>query len=589
MNKEEHKKRGQLRITFMILFILISCVPIFGLGTVSLLSIKDAYTKNISELENQALINASETTSLFFNTIIDTLGTNFDSLDVKNLEVATSSWQQMYAKKFVEDNNALLEVSFLNREGKEIAKYSKINKSTNLLYLQNLDLVKNAFNGNVTISTIHRTLAGEAVTIAVPSVINGQGYTVVLAEVSLSSLTSALEKIKLGKTGYAKLFDIQGTLLTSSSTTSATNFLEWQRLHQVLGGGKYTGILAEDRYVSPITSLPVIGSGISIPKIGMAIFVEWPIREADAIIEQFRNTVLFAIFFSILVVLLVAYLFANRLVLPIKRLQEAAHQIETGNFDKQVTIVTNNELEDLAESFNAMSLGLKRLEELKNEFVYIAAHELRAPVTAIKGYLELVFEGQAGVISPEMDHLLSPVRKSNDRLVNLVNNLLKVAKGEANKIEITLSPANITTAVNAILEEIKPLADTRKMKVVYNQSENVPLVNVDIGSFKEIMMNFASNAVKYGNDGGSITVAHEITSDMVITHIADNGKGMSEDDQKHLFQKFFRASDVKKTSIEGTGLGLFITKELVEKMNGTLAVSSELGKGTTFSVGFKKA
>ncbi len=99
-------------------------------------------------------------------------------------------------------------------------------------------------------------------------------------------------------------------------------------------------------------------------------------------------------------------------------------------------------------------------------------------------------------------------------------------------------------------------------------------------------MNFVSNAIKYGNDNGTIVISHEVIDNFVHTSIKDNGRGMSEEDQKHLFEKFFRAGDVKNTSIEGTGLGLFITKELVEKMGGTLSVSSKLGEGTCFTVAF---
>jgi signal transduction histidine kinase len=101
-------------------------------------------------------------------------------------------------------------------------------------------------------------------------------------------------------------------------------------------------------------------------------------------------------------------------------------------------------------------------------------------------------------------------------------------------------------------------------------------------------MNFISNAIKYGKENGNLLITHEVNELYVLTHIKDDGRGISEDDQKHLFQKFFRAQGVKTTSIEGTGLGLFITKELVEKMGGTLSVSSVLGQGTTFTVGFKK-
>lgn len=591
MPSQEHKKRGQLRDTFILLFILVSCIPILGLGTVSLLNIADSHKKNIAELEHQTLTGASDTTSLFFNIILDTLSTNFDTLDTTILTEASTSWQQIYAKKFVDDNNAFLQVSFVDLQGKEVVTYSKMEKPKDPAYFSELPLFQNARNGKISISDVHTTLNGQTVTIAVPLLMNGAVFNVVVAEVTLLPLITSLEKVELGKTGYVLLFDKTGTLINSKKTESSFSFdfLSWDRLRNVLKGEEFTSLSPFDRYVSPVNSLPVVSSALRIPNLNWALFVEWPITESDTIVENFRATILITIFISIIMVSLLASFIAYRLTLPIKQLQDAAREIEKGNFDKEVSITTDNELEELGESFNTMSLGLKRLEELKNEFVYVAAHELRAPVTAIKGYLELVFDGDAGALSPEMEHLLSPVRRSNDRLVNLVNDLLKVAKSEAGKLEITLSASPIIQEVSAILDEIRPLAQKRNMTITYNPPENLPLVIVNTGSFKEIIMNFASNAVKYGNDNGTIIVTHDIKDGMVLTSIADNGRGMSEEDQKHLFQKFFRANDVKKTTIEGTGLGLFITKELVEKMGGTLTVTSELGKGTTFTVAFKQA
>ncbi len=592
MSTLEHKKRNQLRDTFIVFFVIISCVPILALGTISLISSVDIHKKNVSDLEAQTLTTASEITSSFFDDIINTLSTNFDTLDQNNLQSTKVAWQQTYTEKFINDNKALLEVSFVNLQGKEIAKSSKISTSTSFLYFSELPLFKKALLGEIVISDVQTTLQGQIVTIVVPSILNGKVMNVVIADVSLSPLITSLEKIRLGKgqTGYVLLFDKQGTLIGSKNTKNNVhlNFTSWDRFTQVLQGKSFDALDEEDRYTSPVSTVPVIGSAKQNKDTGWAIFVEWPTIEADIITQNLKNSTLIVILLSIIIVVIIASFFANFLVRPIKLLQEQAEQIERGNFDNQISITTNNELEDLGDSFNAMTTGLKRLEELKNEFVYIAAHELRAPVTAIKGYMELIFDGSAGALTPEMEHLLSPVKKSNDRLVNLVNDLLKVARSEAGKLEIILSPSDISKEISAILEEVKPLALKRNITLHYQTIPNLPLVNINTGSFKEILMNFVSNAIKYGNDNGTVTITHQITDGSVATSIIDDGRGISDDDQKHLFEKFFRADEVKKTTIEGTGLGLFITKELVEKMNGTLSVSSALGKGTSFTITFKQ-
>jgi signal transduction histidine kinase len=343
---------------------------------------------------------------------------------------------------------------------------------------------------------------------------------------------------------------------------------------------------SDNRYYSEVTNVPVSGLTVKIPKIDWTIVVEWPLNEADTIVTNFRNTILLTVFVSIIIVIILALILAKHLINPVKKLQNASQEIEKGNFENKVIITTNDELEELGDSFNTMANGLKRLEELKNEFVYVAAHELRAPVTAVKGYMELIFDGAGGTVSPELEKLLTPVKKSNERLVNLVNDLLKVARQEAGRLEIILSRTNIVNHIVSILEEVTPLAKKRNIELRYVKKE-IPDIMINDGSFKEVIMNFVSNAIKYGNDNGFVEITHSVENNILYTTIKDNGRGMSPEDQKHLFEKFFRASDVKNSSIEGTGLGLFITKELVEKMNGTLSVQSVPGQGTTFTIGFK--
>ena len=234
-----------------------------------------------------------------------------------------------------------------------------------------------------------------------------------------------------------------------------------------------------------------------------------------------------------------------------------------------------------------MAAGLKQLQELKNEFTFIAAHELRTPVTAIKGFLSMVFEGDAGALSDKLKQYLDPVRQANDRLIQLVNDILEIARSEAGRLKIEVSPCDMEKCVQSILTEVKPLADEKKIALQYEALPNIPQVLADELRLKEVITNFISNAIKYNNEGGWVKISHELKGDMLITNVADNGFGMSREEQNKVFEKFFRSDAAKIKSIQGTGLGLFITKELVDKMGGKIWFSSEEGKGTTFSFSLK--
>jgi signal transduction histidine kinase len=310
------------------------------------------------------------------------------------------------------------------------------------------------------------------------------------------------------------------------------------------------------------------------------IFAEWPLSEADSVINGVKTRIVVSTFFCILAVLILAPLFASRLIKPIRELELAALEIETGNFDKRVEIRTKDELEDLGGAFNKMAQGLKRLQELKNEFVFLAAHELRTPVTAIKGYIEMFYEEEKDAANKYSSYFY-PVKESSKRLQNLVNDLLEVARSESGKLQVVLNPINITEIVEECVSEIKPMAKEKSVHVSYSKTVSHIDVMADPDKLKDIVSNLLSNAVKYNKDDGSIDIYHEVSGSNLITRIRDTGFGISEEDIKKLFTKFFRASGTEK--VLGTGLGLFLVKELVERMDGEIWVESKMGVGSTFS------
>ncbi|MBM2818223.1 MAG: Integral rane sensor signal transduction histidine kinase [Parcubacteria group bacterium] len=586
-----YKKIGRIRNTFILLFIVLSCAPVIILGVVSLSAIAITHRQNVYNLERQVLEDRSKVIENFFKNILDTLSIQIETLDEKTLNKSGNLWQESFVQSLIEANPAIQEVSFADLQGKETSKRSRQTKTPDMLYVSELPQFKEALLGKQYVGSVHTTLSGQTVSVAVPVFIREKVFNVVLAEVSLLPIAKSLNEVALGDSGYALLFDKEGTFIgpgRKSPFIIGSNLSGWNKLDNFLKGETSSASDFGDRYHSLIGNVPVVGSAMSVSKIGWPLFVEWPISEADAVINTVRNKVLIAIFLSIFLVLGLAPIIASRLVRPIRLLERTSKEIEKGNFDQKISIDTNDEFEELGEAFNHMAVGLKRLQELKNEFVFIAAHELRTPVTAIKWYISSIFEGDAGVITDKMKTFLNVIKVSNERLVNLINDLLYIARSEAGRIEIAVSRNNVKPFIKSIIEEIKPLAIEKNISVFYDPPADLPDCMIDEGQFKEIIMNLLSNAVKYGKNGGWVKISHDIIEKKVSVRIEDNGLGISENDQKRLFEKFYRSDNVKKSGIQGTGLGLFITKELVEKMGGTIDVESIIGKGTTFTVKFNK-
>lgn len=232
---------------------------------------------------------------------------------------------------------------------------------------------------------------------------------------------------------------------------------------------------------------------------------------------------------------------------------------------------------------------LKHLDKLKDDFVFIATHELKNPVTALKGYLSMLTEGLYGPIPVKMKEPFSQMQYSNQQLVDLVNDLLQIARSEAKTLTINTSAVNILNIIEEVCVNLKPLADQKKLTLTYlKPRKDTLLVMADNARFKEIMNNLISNAIKY-SETGIITISHEYNEDKIITHVQDQGYGISPKDQPQIFTRFFRVGEEAAKGIPGTGLGLFIVKQLIEKMHGKIWFNSVYSKGTIFSFSLPKA
>jgi signal transduction histidine kinase len=226
---------------------------------------------------------------------------------------------------------------------------------------------------------------------------------------------------------------------------------------------------------------------------------------------------------------------------------------------------------------------LREDDKLKDEFVYIATHELKNPVTAMKGYLSLIDEGQFGPIPTKLQKPITVIHNSNQQLIELLNNLLQIARAEAQKVDINVKPVTICDVIDEVIKDLKPLIEQKNLNTIHSCANPSVTVMADKERLREIISNLVSNAVKY-SDKGTIEITHEISQDRLITHVKDEGVGISSSDQKKLFTRFFRVEEEAAKGIPGTGLGLFICKQLIEKMHGRISYQTQLNHGSIFTI-----
>lgn len=225
---------------------------------------------------------------------------------------------------------------------------------------------------------------------------------------------------------------------------------------------------------------------------------------------------------------------------------------------------------------------LKDVDQMKDDFVSMAAHELRSPLTIIRGYTEMI--GESETLTTKGKTQLGNIDHAATQLNSLIGDILDVAKLQEGRMSFRFETVDVDPEIATIIESFERPAKDKGLTLTYD-AKPLPMIEVDIDRFRQVLINFVGNAIKYTPSGG-VKVSTSVEAGQVHIRVSDTGMGISALDQQKLFQKFFRVKSDETAKITGTGLGLWITQEIVKTMRGTIAVESIKGKGTDFIVTF---
>ena len=573
------------------LVILIGLVPIGVAAALGVYAVNNSHNNDVARLESAVLTQKAQEVESFVN------GSVLSQTRIlipysQGIGVATSA-QKFVIGETLDVLPFLQSESFIDLTGKETMRIDRAHRdgypASALRDMSTAPEYLAARAGNSYVGPVSYDARGPMITFSSP-VKNEMGdlLAIVSGEAYLNQVQAIVAQAKIGDTGYLYLVDGKGILmggggpLVVADQTGSSSFANLAIVQGVLDGKDFLTADTQARYRS-VFGEPVVAAAKYLPAYGWGLVAEWPTREANALIDQLflRNA------FTLGIVLVLAFALslalAAHVVRPIRKLKEGAERVAHGDFKEGVAIATGDELQELGESFNSMVQGLKQLEQLKDEFVFIAAHELRTPVAAMKGYLSLILDGATGAVTPETKAYVEKVIASDNRLVQLVNDLLEVARSQAGRLVIQVAPIDVVPAVRGVIDELHSLADEKGVVLQYAPAENMPKAMGDTDRIKEVLINLVGNAIKYMGGKGTVTITHEVIGRDLVTHVADTGLGMSKAAQEKLFEKFYRIQTEKTREITGTGLGLFIVRQIIEKMGGKIWVESEEGKGSAFS------
>jgi signal transduction histidine kinase len=235
------------------------------------------------------------------------------------------------------------------------------------------------------------------------------------------------------------------------------------------------------------------------------------------------------------------------------------------------------------EQLEAQNDRLQELDRMKDSFVSLVSHELRTPLTSIRGYVELLLDEGASVDDETRSRYLDVVERNSDRLLGLVNDLLFMSQVRTDKLTLELAETRLRPLAEQCLEAVRPAADEHRVSLRLEADED-PTVAVDPVRFAQVLDNLLSNAVKFTPPRGRIELRLRVEGGNAVIHVADTGLGIARADLSQLFTPFFRAQSATAAAVPGTGLGLAVSKAIVEAHGGRIDVSSEEGVGTTFTV-----
>ena len=290
-------------------------------------------------------------------------------------------------------------------------------------------------------------------------------------------------------------------------------------------------------------------------------------------------------FIALLIGLVISIILSKQISTPLIKITSTANEMRDGHLDVRCSIKTKTkEIYELSDSINYLAETLSNQEMLRRRFTSDMAHEIRTPLTTLKTHVEAILDG---VWEPTKERI-KVFSEEIDRLTKLVDNLRNLAKLEQANLNLNKTKFNLSEELNGIINNFQLLYNKSGFTIASTLSPNIN-VAMDKDKLKQIMYNLLTNAYNYLKTAGEVKIILDTTKNHIIIKVIDNGLGIDEKDLPYIFERFYRSDISRNKNSGGSGLGLTITKALVEAHNGKISVESKLGQGTTFIIEFPKS
>ena len=336
-----------------------------------------------------------------------------------------------------------------------------------------------------------------------------------------------------------------------------------------------TAFLAPANFSQQMTHMRGSGSGMMGQRMA----------ELDAQLEAsfqdaVNNALVIAGTAAILAALGVSWFVSQRIINPIRSLVALSQRIADGHYEQRLQLDTGDELAELVDSFNRMTESLANTEAMRVRLLGDVTHELKTPLTSIKGYMEGLQDG----VLPATPETFQLIHREADRLQRLVQDLQQLSRAEAGQVTLDIQPHTPLEIVRPVIDRMRPQFDEKDIQLRVDVPDSLPLVKADVDRTAQVLTNLLGNALQYTPNGGEVRVIARREAGKVRFEVLDTGVGLAPDDLNRIFQRFYRVDKSRARASGGSGIGLTVAKHLVEAQNGDIHAESDgPGKGSVFN------
>ena len=342
---------------------------------------------------------------------------------------------------------------------------------------------------------------------------------------------------------------------------------------------------SKDKYTNTIGDYIQLTSAIVDPsteKVTGAVLISFSTKSLAVLEDSVNYRAILIILALAICIVLFSFLYSALLSNPLQKVTESIDEVTRGDFDVALDIHSYSELESVSESFNRMIGFIQEQDNARQEFASNVSHELKTPLTSMKVLSDSLLS-QEGMPEELYREFLGDITSEIERMTNIINDLLSMAKLEKNSADMTIVNISINELLDGVLKRLRPIAAKRNIELVYESYRPV-VADVDEVKMSIALNNLIENAIKYNREQGKVNVILDADHQFFTVQVADTGIGIPEDSIQHIYERFYRVDKSHSREIGGTGLGLAITKGAVQLLRGSIKVESIQGEGSVFTV-----